>query len=132
MIHRLLLKVERSEQEDCAFCHFRWHDFLTDCEERWPPKFQINRTWKKGIFPWNNVVKLCAALCILSRQDKVTIKLSSELEISIFNVYSNLLHNQLFSDNARRKRHYFITFYLVNNEEEEECQRIESKNQCST
>lgn len=76
MIHRLLLEVERAEQEDCAFGHFRRHDLLANGEQRRSPELQVHWTCEERILSRHDVVELDATLCILSEIERgVSIKL---------------------------------------------------------
>jgi hypothetical protein len=68
MIHRLLLEVERSEQEDGALGHFRRDDLLTNGEERRAPQLQVDWTREEWILAGDDVVQLDAAFCILNRR----------------------------------------------------------------
>jgi hypothetical protein len=68
MIHRLLLEVERSEQEDGALGHFRRDDLLADGEQRRAPQLEIDGPREERVLAGDDVVQFDAAFCILSRR----------------------------------------------------------------
>lgn len=106
MIHGLLLEVERPEQKNGSFCHFRGHDFLPNGKQWRSPQLEVHWAWIKRILPRNNVVKFNATLRILSKK-KIELNVDFHvIKVLQFISYidSYLLHNQLCAQIPRREQ----------------------------